>query len=173
MDFSNFFGRPFEDWKRDAKDFADHVKGMASEGLHHDWEPGCGFKFKTDDPFFSMNFYLPRTNIFITADRSLVFEFMLAGFDERNVSLNFKGDKMILRARLAEGEGKREDLRFERRAFSLREIDHREFSVPADRYDQAAAKAVFKNGILTVTIPALDETEAEGAVKIEIIKEGN
>jgi HSP20 family molecular chaperone IbpA len=173
MDYGTFFGKPFDDLRREAKDFADHMKGMAAEGVYSEYEPGCSWKFNDRNPVFSMDFYYPRTNTFITADRSLVFEFMLPGFDEKSIFVNFKGDKMTLKARLAEGEDRREGLRFERRTFRLKDIDNHEYSVPADRYDQAAAKAVFKNGILTVTIPALDDEDAEGSVKIEIVKEGN
>lgn len=173
MEYRGMFGRPFEDWKRDAKEFADFFKGMAAEGLHQDFEPGCGCKFHMHEPFSGFDFYHPRTNIFVSADRSLVFEFLLPGFDEKGVSVTFKGDKMILRARLPEGEPKIDNPRWERRSFTIRDVDWREYSVPAERYDQAAARAAFRNGILTVTIPARGDEAEEGVVRIEIVKEGN
>jgi HSP20 family protein len=172
MNRYDFLGVNFDDLKREFKDFADNFKGFAAENCGNDYRQDFGWKFGDRDARFSELWY-PRTNTFVTQDGSLVYEFMLPGFDEKSVSLGFKGDKMVLRARLPEGGQKREGLRHERRGFTLRDIDYREYSVPADRYDQAAVKAVYRNGILTVTIPALDVTEAEGGVKIEIVKEGN
>jgi HSP20 family molecular chaperone IbpA len=174
MDYRNFFGSNFDGWKRDLKDFADSIKGMAAENAPRDYEGNFGFgcKFSEKDPFFA-NLYHPRTNISVDPSGTLVFEFMLAGFDEKGIHLSFKGDKMILKARLGEGQAQAQDGHYERKAFSLKDIDYREYSVPADRFDQAAVKAVFKNGILTVKIPALDDSSSPDAVKIEIIKEGN
>jgi len=42
----------------------------------------------------------------------------------------------------------------------------------ADRYDQTAVRAVFRNGLLTVTIPPREE-DMSGAIKVEILKKGN
>ncbi len=173
MDYWNFFGKNFEDLKRDVKDFAESLKDMAAEGMQHAPDPACSFKFTTKDPSGFGDLFFPRTNTYILADRSLVFEFLLPGFSEKNIHLSFKGDKMVLKARLPEAGEKREGLRFERRSFNLREIDSREYSVPADRYNQSAVKALFRNGILTVTIPSLEDGETEGAVKIEIVTEDN
>jgi HSP20 family molecular chaperone IbpA len=44
--------------------------------------------------------------------------------------------------------------------------------VPADKYDQEKVKAVFKNGILKVTVPPKEVTESSEGIKIEIIREG-
>ena len=60
---------------------------------------------------------------------------------------------------------------FSRRGFRPRDIDRQKYGVPAEDYAQDKAKAVFRNGVLTVTIPP-KEPEG-GGVKIEIVKEGN
>jgi len=130
---------------------------------------GSNFGGSKDFSFNFENLGYPRHETFEQADGSLVYRFQLPGFDESCINLSFKGDTMILKATLPE------HLRAEsaegRRSF-LRNIDRREYNVPADRYDQTAVKAVFKNGILTVTIPPKDE-DMSGAIKVEIIKEGN
>ncbi|HET7839319.1 MAG TPA: Hsp20/alpha crystallin family protein, partial [Rectinemataceae bacterium] len=57
---------------------------------------------------------------------------------------------------------------YERRQFSLRDIGRREYPVPADRYHQDQAKAVFRNGILRVSIPARGEGAEGGGIRIDI-----
>ncbi len=165
------------DLKTGAEQFA---RAMASEAEAHGQAEGCfsgstggthggNFGGSKDFSFNFENLGYPRHETFEQADGSIVYRFQLPGFDESCINLSFKGDTMILKATLPE------HLRAEsaegRRSF-LRNIDRREYSVPADRYDQTAVKAVFKNGILTVTIPPKDE-DMSGAIKVEIIKEGN
>lgn len=165
------------DLKTGAEQFA---RAMASEAEAQDKTEGCfsgstggthggNFGSSKDFSFNFENLGYPRHETFEQANGSLVYRFQLPGFDESCINLSFKGDTMILKATLPE------HLRAEsaegRRSF-LRNIDRREYNVPADRYDQTAVKAVFKNGILTVTIPPKDE-DMSGAIKVEIVKEGN
>jgi len=44
--------------------------------------------------------------------------------------------------------------------------------VPADKFAQDKVRAVFRNGILKVTIPPKEESDAPEGIKIEILKEG-
>jgi HSP20 family molecular chaperone IbpA len=175
MDRFDFFGINVEDIKREARDFAEYMKGMAAETAENA-KPGYDGAFARqccdNDARFS-DLYYPRTNTYVTQDRSLVFEFMLPGFDEKGLSLSFKGDKMVLKARAPEDMTPPKDCRFQKRRFEVRDIDYREYPVPADRYDQSKVKALFRNGILTVTIPAVEDVADIGGVKIEIVKEGN
>jgi len=182
------FDGSFEDLARQFKDgIKEFARGMADEIRSHEAEfgrmndefgrmhdsfkhgerkHGCGpdFSFRFDRAFG------PRFDRYRAEDGSLVFEFMLAGFDESCLDLSFRGDLMILKATLPEQlRARQEDGR--RRPF-LRDIERSEHSVPADRWDQAAARAAFRNGLLTVTIPAKEE-DMSGAVKVEIVKEGN
>lgn len=172
MDRYDFFGINIDDIKREAKDFADYMKGMAAEATKNEYENGFSWKCGSGEGNLS-DLYYPRTNMFIKQDRSIVFEFMLPGFEEKDISLSFKGDKMVLRARAPEATESRETYRFQKRRFEVKDIEYREYPVPADRYEQSKVRAVFKNGVLTVTVPAADETIESGGVKIEIIKEGN
>ncbi len=171
------FSESIENLVRELKTGAEQfARAMASEAEAQGKTEGCfggnagGHFGGTKD--FSFNFEnlgYPRHETYEQADGSLVYRFQLPGFDESCISLSFRGDLMILKAslpehlRAASAEG--------RRSF-LRDIDRREYSVPADRYEQTAVKAVFRNGILTVTIPPKDE-DMSGSIKVEIIKEGN
>lgn len=152
------------DLKSGAKEFA---RAMADEAEAHGFAEGCGgprdFNFRFD------TFGFPRYNTYNREDGSLVFEFLLPGFEESGINLSFKGDKMILKATLP---GSIRSGAAEGRKPFLRDIDRREYPVPADRYNQPAAKAAFRNGVLTVTIPEVED-DLSGAIKVEIVKEGN
>jgi HSP20 family molecular chaperone IbpA len=120
-------------------------------------------------------------NVFMTGDRSMVFEFALAGFDERDISLSFQGDYMVFSATLSpvkngeDGENRAvdESLRYFKRRLKMKDIEKQKYFVPLDKYAQEKVKAVFKNGILKVSIPPKDEPDQNDGIKIEIIKDGN
>jgi HSP20 family molecular chaperone IbpA len=109
--------------------------------------------------------------MFMTQDRHLIFEFALAGFDEKNISLNFQGDYMIFSATIDVPPETGENLKFFKRRLKLKDVEKQKYFVPADKYDQEKVKAVFKNGILKVTVPPKEDLEQSGGVKIEIIRE--
>ena len=76
---------------------------------------------------------------------------------------------MLLKATLP--ESLRHDRPPELASF-LRDIEKREYRVPAASYDQAATKAVFKNCVLTVTVPSKEAADGP-AVKVEIVTDVN
>jgi HSP20 family molecular chaperone IbpA len=100
----------------------------------------------------------------------MILEFALAGIDEKAVSVTFQGDNLVLNAKVAAREDESDEGSFSRRGFRPRDIDRQKYRVPAEDYAQDKAKAVFKNGVLTVTVPP-KESESSG-IKIEIVKEG-
>jgi len=169
------FNGSFEDIIREIKDgVRDFARTMADESgsfeenfRHAGGDQGC-----CGNSDFSFRFGFqgrPRHTEYKNEDGSLVFEFLLPGFDESCIDLSFKGDMMILKATVP--DYLRQKVREGNRPF-VRDVDRREYSVPAVRYDQAAVKAVLKNGILTVTIPAREEDMSD-TVKVHIVKEGN
>ncbi|GHT81412.1 hypothetical protein FACS1894130_13130 [Spirochaetia bacterium] len=128
------------------------------------------------------NYSYPPMNVYMTSDRSMSFEFALAGFNEEDISLSFQGDYMVFSARIAEdiapdiSDGNRpldENIRYFKRRLKLKDIEKQKYYVPLDKYAQEKVKAVYKNGILRVTIPPKDEPDQNDGIKIEIIKEGN
>ena len=136
------------------------------------------FDEKTD---YYPGFSYPPMNIFLTHDKSLNFEFALAGFEEKNISLSFQGDYMIFSARIeadnaindAGKDGNSETVHYLKRRLKLKDIDKQKYFVPQDKYDQEKVEAVFKNGILRITIPPKPETERVKGITITIIKEGD
>jgi HSP20 family molecular chaperone IbpA len=132
------------------------------------------------------NYAYPPMNVYMGPDRSMYFEFALAGFDEKDISLSFQGDYMVFSAKLGddlvpgntEGDGEtreqplEENYRYFKRRLKMKDIEKQKYFVPLDKYAQEKVKAVYKNGILKVTIPPKDEPDQNDGIKIEIIKEG-
>jgi HSP20 family molecular chaperone IbpA len=130
------------------------------------------------------NYSYPPMNVYMTGDRSMIFEFALAGFDEKDISLSFQGDYMVFSAKISEdfpvsGAGEEEtrlqdeNTRYFKRRLKLKDIEKQKYFVPLDKYAQEKVKAVYKNGILKVAIPPKDEPDQNDGIRIEIIKEGN
>jgi HSP20 family molecular chaperone IbpA len=169
------------------------------------------------------NYSYPPMNIYMSADRSMTFEFALAGFEEKNISLAFQGDYMVFSAKIGAaageaegapgfgyegesgvpggasreygassghdggygeepgpadkmadyGETEQESPRYFKRRLKLKDIEKQKYYVPLDKYAQENVKAVFKNGILRVTVPPKDQMSQSDGIRIEIVKEGN
>jgi HSP20 family molecular chaperone IbpA len=131
---------------------------------------------------FYPNYSYPPMNAFMTDNRTLVFEFALAGFDEKDISLSFQGDYMVFSAKISENPGVEQDgdgpakirdenVRYFKRRLKLKDIEKQKYFVPLDKYAQEKVKAVYKNGILRVSVPPKDEPDQNDGIKIEIIKE--
>jgi HSP20 family molecular chaperone IbpA len=137
-------------------------------------------------------FSYPPMNVFLTEDKSLNFEFALAGFDEKNIELSFSGDYMIFSARMGDSntetvysaeraeasEGSPPEgsdvprVHYLKRRLKLKDIEKQKYYVPLDKYAHEEVRAVFKNGILKVTIPPRPEITQNESISITIIAEG-
>jgi len=113
----------------------------------------------------------PPLNVYLQADKSLVFEFALAGFDEKMVDLEFRGDYLVFSAKVSEELLHQENVKYFKRRLKFKDIVDQRYYVPEDKFDRDAVKATFKNGILKVAIPPLEEAAKADGVKIEIVKE--
>jgi HSP20 family molecular chaperone IbpA len=129
-------------------------------------------KFKWDD---STDYYptysYPPCNVYMRPEKSLVFEFALAGFDEKKIDLEFRGDYLVFSAKLAEDVLHEEKVRYFKRRLKFKDVIEQRYYVPEDKFDRDEVKAVFKNGVLKVTVPPREEALKTGGVKIEIVKE--
>ena len=138
------------------------------------------------------NYSYPPMNVYMTGDRSLIFEFALAGFDEKDISLSFQGDYMVFQATMPQGTvgtavsddntgeaaqddsyQPQENIRYFKRRLKMKDIEKQKYYVPLDKYSQEKVKAVYKNGILKVTIPPKEEPDKNDGIRIEIVKEGD
>jgi HSP20 family molecular chaperone IbpA len=66
-----------------------------------------------------------------------------------------------------------ENVRYFKRRLKMKDIEKQKYFVPLDKYAQEKVKAVYKNGILRVSIPPKDEPDQNDGIKIEIVKEGS
>ena len=88
LDLGNIFDEIFEA----ARDFNDEFRKNFNT---HGYGPGqndCPSWIFDENIDYYPNYSYPPMNAYMTADRSLVFEFALAGFDEKDISLSFQGD---------------------------------------------------------------------------------
>jgi HSP20 family molecular chaperone IbpA len=172
VDLGTIFDEIFEA----ARDFQDEFrKNFNGHCQEHGESPWC-FDENTD---YYPNYSYPPMNIYMTSDRSLIFEFALAGFEENDISLSFQGDYMVFQAVMS-GAGTTdgqtnvaafhdEGIRYFKRRLKMKAIEKQKYFVPMDKYAQEKVKAVFRNGILKVTVPPKEEPEQNGGIKIEII----
>jgi HSP20 family molecular chaperone IbpA len=133
---------------RGARGFDQKMKKMGIETAHwsghwRDSEGHEGF-----DAFPPINVY---SVVYSADDGSIVFEFALPGFCEDDVTIIFQGDYLVLSAK-ASGRVD-ESTGLPRPGFSPRDIVRQRYSVPIEEYAQELASVVFRNGILTVTVP--------------------
>jgi len=127
---------------------------------------------ETEGADYYPSYSYPPMNIYLTPERSIVFEFALAGFEESNLSLIFQGDYMVFSARIGVEEQPEDNSRYIKRRLKLKDVEKQKYYVPADKFAQDKVKAVFRNGILKVTVPPREETDVGDGIKIEIMKEG-
>jgi HSP20 family molecular chaperone IbpA len=163
-------GLVFDEIFETARNFSDEFQrnfGGFGPG-RPDSSPRRGFGENID---YYPNYSYPPMNVYMTSGRSLVFEFALAGFSEKEVSLSFQGDYMLFSASTPadiDANPADENIHYFKRRLKLKNIEKQKYYVPLDKYAQEKVKAVFKNGILRVTVPPKDEPDQNG-IKIEIV----
>jgi HSP20 family protein len=153
-----------------------HFSDAMSEGFKHGAD-NAERMFRWDERVdYYPAYSYPPANVYLDKDNNMVFEFALAGFDNEAIDLQFKGDYMVLSATFpAEGEGEsesKESRKYFKRRLKMKDIEGQKYFVPEDKFDRDAVKAVYKNGVLRVFVPAKETIETAEGVKVEIVKEG-
>jgi HSP20 family protein len=127
------------------------------------------FKWHSHGDFYPYYSY-PPMNIFLTKDKSLVFEIALAGFEENDIDVQFKGDYLHLAAK-APKAAEEEGIQYFKRRLKLKSIDDQRYYVPEDKFDRGKVEARFKDGLLRVVIPAREEEKEKDGIKVRIVTE--
>ncbi|MFP3043159.1 Hsp20/alpha crystallin family protein [Treponema primitia] len=178
MDMGTIFDEIFEAAQNFTDEFHRNFNPLGADPSRGE---GCGRRgakgnFDENIDYYP-NYSYPPMNVYMTTDRSMIFEFALAGFNEKDISLSFQGDYMVFSATCNEDSGfdlsQEENFRYFKRRLKMKDIEKQKYYVPLDKYAQEQVKAVYKNGILRVSIPPKDEPDQNDGIKIEIIKEGN
>jgi HSP20 family molecular chaperone IbpA len=176
FDLGNIFDEIFEA----TRDFHDEFqKNFNARGYGRPDGHSWNFDENTD---YYPNYSYPPMNAYMTGDRSLTFEFALAGFDEKDISLSFQGDYMVFSAAMPQSaeavvetnpanSPPEANIRYFKRRLKMKDIEKQKYYVPLDKYAQEKVKAVYKNGILRVTIPPKEEPDQNDGIRIEIVTE--
>jgi HSP20 family protein len=156
------FGETFgEGAKEAAEQAAEHVRhaaeGCCGRGAFGDCYPG---------------YLYPPANAYLTPEKQMVLEVALAGFDEKDVGVQFRGDYLVFSAKAPAAAAPDERTQYFKRRLRMRDVDEQRYFVPADRFDQAASKATFKNGLLRIVVPPRETPAAAEGIKIDIRTEG-
>lgn len=120
-------------------------------------------------PFYSY----PPANIVMNDDKSMLFEFALAGFNREDIELEFRGDYMVLSATVPQELRGGEDAHYLKRRLKLKDVNEQKYYVPEDKFDRDNANAEFNNGLLRVTVPPKEKTEEAKGVRININASGS
>ncbi|TVQ35289.1 MAG: Hsp20/alpha crystallin family protein [Spirochaetaceae bacterium] len=135
------------------------------------YQPGVkGFNWDAQRDFYPRHSY-PPANIYITEDRTIVFEFALAGFGEAGIELEVQGDYLVLSATAPDSETPPEGAHYFKRRLKLKSFKEQKYYVPEDKFDRDKVSALFRNGILRVTIPPRESSRSEPGKKIPITSE--
>ena len=168
MDIGSILDEVFEA----AKDFGEKMKdfGGPEAEFKRTWTTETP---REENPDYYPSYSYPPMNIFLTPERSIVFEFALAGFNESDISLSFQGDYMVFAAKIGVEEQAEDGSRYIKRRLKLKDVEKQKYYVPADKFAQEKVKALFKNGILKVIVAPKDEFESSEGIRIEIVKDGD
>jgi len=183
MDLGSIFDEIFEaaqDFKNEFHRNFRHCDEGETGGFDH-FGRVFGKQFFDENTDFYPNYSYPPMNVLMAEDRTLIFEFALAGFDEKDISLSFQGDYMVFSAQIPENSDAAppdptaiqtgDNVRYFKRRLKMKDIEKQKYFVPLDKYAQEKVKAVYRNGILKVSIPPKDEPDQSDGIKIEIVSE--
>jgi HSP20 family molecular chaperone IbpA len=164
------FNDIFDDISRAARAFQQELSGYARN--YHKFDGKDAHSTGVYDEYD-----WPPVNVYTAGDGTdlLVFEFGLAGFQEEDVSLVFQGDYMVLsafcRTSLKNCDGQEDappETRYLKKSLCFSTVEKQRYYVPVDKYAQEKTKAVFKNGLLRVSIPTKETAGQNCGIKIEI-----
>jgi HSP20 family molecular chaperone IbpA len=167
FDMGQVFDEVFETAQKFKDAFADGFPRFNCAGTG----AKTGFQWDENVDFYPFYPY-PPANVYLTKDRELILEFAFAGFEEKDINLQFQGDYLVLSAKPSTTEAE-EGVRYFKRRLKYKEIVSQKYHAPESKFDRDKVKAVFRNGVLKVTIPPKEGYTTSEGVKIDIVKEGN
>ncbi len=123
-------------------------------------------------PFGQPDYYpaymYPPATIYLTREKKLVIEFALAGFEEKDLSVQFRGDHLVFSAKAPRTPESDEGMQYFKRRLKLKDIEEQRYYVPADKFDQAGTQASFHNGLLRLIVPPREQAETGEEIHIHI-----
>jgi HSP20 family molecular chaperone IbpA len=156
QEFGETFGERMSECCPDPEEMREHFRDKFRWHGHGDFYPYYSY---------------PPMNIYLAADKSLVFEIALAGFREKDIDLQFRGDYMVFSARAPESTEEGEGVQYFKRRLKLKAVEEQRYYVPEDRFDRDKTEARFSSGLLKVVIPSRDSGHDQGGIKVKIVGE--
>jgi len=153
--FAESFGEAFD---HDAHDAVEKMRRAAEQF-------GKG-------PFGNPDYYpaymYPPATIYLTREKKLVVELALAGFEEQDISIQFRGDHLLFSAKAPTPVENDEGVQYFKRRLKLKDIEEQRYYVPSEKFDQAGTQARFHNGLLRLVVPPRDQPETGDEIRIRI-----
>jgi molecular chaperone IbpB/HSP20 family protein len=166
--FTFDLGRIMDEAFQWAQEFGEHIQeGLRGVEFPEELREKLKERFKSYEDLYP-HYPYPPANIYLTRDKSLVFEIALAGFEEKDISLEFRGDYLYFSARAPQQGEPAEGVQFFKRRLRLKDIEEQRYFVPADKFEQSGVQARFRNGLLRVTVPARPEAQKPRGFKVDI-----
>jgi len=163
--FTFDLGRIMDEAFKFAESIGDSFSADAAEKMRQAAEQFGRGPFGNPD-YYPAYMYPPST-IYLTRDKRLVVELALAGFDEKDISVQFRGDHLLFSA-TAPRTSAEEGVQYFKRRLKLKDIEEQRYYVPADKFDQAGTEASFHNGMLRLVVPPRQQAAAGDEIRIHI-----
>ncbi len=106
----------------------------------------------------------PAVNIF-EAEDSVRLELLVPGFEKEEIAISLEKDQLVVRADVNESE--KQEFKYSRVGFSKANFEKR-FNL-SQLLNKDSITAEFKNGILTIVLPKVEEEKQKIVRKIEIV----
>ena len=121
-----------------------------------------------DDRWFNFDTFnqtFPAVNT-IEKDNQYLLEIAVPGMDKKDFEIEIQNDLISISSISKQEKEVKDYLNYNRQEFNYNSF-HRTFSLPKE-VDQSKIKAIYSNGILTITLPKLKEVISKSKKLIEV-----
>ena len=121
-----------------------------------------------DDRWFNFDTFnqtFPAVNT-IERDNQYLLEIAVPGMDKKDFEIEIQNDLISISSISKQEKEVKDNLNYNRQEFNYNSF-HRTFSLPKE-VDQSKIKAIYSNGILTITLPKLKEVISKSKKLIEV-----
>ena len=121
-----------------------------------------------DDRWFNFDTFnqtFPAVNT-IEKDNQYLLEIAVPGMDKKDFEIEIQNDLISISSISKQEKEVKDNFNYNRQEFNYNSF-HRTFSLPKE-VDQSKIKAIYSNGILTITLPKLKEVISKSKKLIEV-----